>query len=81
MCGKRHRAEARARFAAARPLLLASIIMCAAFAAAAQGGEMKAQGWEVYHIMDVDKAKEHPFTPPARVVNGQLTYASREQAD
>ena len=35
---------------------------------------LKAKGWQVLHIMDVGKAKEHPFTAPARVVDGQLTY-------
>lgn len=36
---------------------------------------LKAKGWEVQHIMDVGKAKEHPYTAPAKVVNGRLTYA------
>ncbi len=39
---------------------------------------LKVKGWNVYHIMDIGKAKEHPFTAPARVVNGQLTYAENE---
>lgn len=35
---------------------------------------LKAKDWTVMHIMDVDKAKEHPFTAPARVENGNLSY-------
>jgi len=35
---------------------------------------LKAKGWTVQHIMDIGKAKEHPFTAPAKVVNGQLSY-------
>ena len=34
----------------------------------------KAYGWEVLHIMGSGDAKEHPFTPVAQIVNGQLTY-------
>lgn len=36
---------------------------------------LKANGWKVMHIMDVGKEEEHPFTAPARIVNGMLTYA------
>ena len=35
---------------------------------------LKAKGWIVQHIADVGKSTEHPFTAPARVVNGALTY-------
>ncbi len=35
---------------------------------------LKVQGWKVMHIMNSDKAEEHPFTSPARVANGCLTY-------
>jgi len=35
---------------------------------------LKAKGWNVQHIMETGKAKEHPFTAPAKVVNGQLLY-------
>lgn len=35
---------------------------------------LKVRGWEVLHIMDVDKATEHPFTQPAKVVDGELEY-------
>ena len=34
----------------------------------------KAHGWEVLHIMGPGEAKEHPFTPVARIVDGLLTY-------
>ena len=34
----------------------------------------KAKGWKVMHIMDHGKADEHPYTQPARIVNGKLTY-------
>jgi uncharacterized protein (DUF488 family) len=35
---------------------------------------LKTEGWAVMHIMNVGKATEHPFTKPARVVDGQLRY-------
>jgi hypothetical protein len=35
---------------------------------------LKANGWKVMHIMDVGKEEEHPFTAPARIENGMLTY-------
>ncbi|MGV8963035.1 MAG: DUF488 family protein [Candidatus Saccharimonadaceae bacterium] len=35
---------------------------------------LKADGWKVQHIMQIGKSSEHPFTQPARVVLGQLTY-------
>jgi uncharacterized protein (DUF488 family) len=37
---------------------------------------LKAHAWKVMHIMDVDKAQEHPYTSPARIVNGELSYAA-----
>lgn len=37
---------------------------------------LKAHGWKVMHIMDTGKEEEHPFTSPARIVNGELTYKS-----
>jgi uncharacterized protein (DUF488 family) len=33
---------------------------------------LKAAGWNVMHIMDVGKATEHPYTAPAREVQGKL---------
>ena len=35
---------------------------------------LKVRGWKVMHIMDISKAQEHPYTAPARIVNGKLTY-------
>jgi uncharacterized protein (DUF488 family) len=37
---------------------------------------LKAEGWQVLHIMEVGKAREHPFTAPARLVDGHLSYSS-----
>ena len=36
---------------------------------------LKAHGWKVMHIMEVDKAQEHPYTSPARVVDVELSYS------
>ena len=35
---------------------------------------LKARGWEVLHIMDIGKSTPHPYTSPARVVQGDLFY-------
>ncbi len=35
---------------------------------------LKSEGWKVMHIMGVEKADEHPYTQPARIVDGKLTY-------
>src|SRR5574337_56272 len=35
---------------------------------------LKWKGWTVMHIMDVNKATEHPYTKPARIVDGKLHY-------
>lgn len=35
---------------------------------------LKVQGWEVIHIMGVDKGNEHPYTGPAKVKENRLTY-------
>ena len=35
---------------------------------------LKVKGWNVQHIMELGKAKEHPFTAPAKVVGGELVY-------
>ena len=31
-------------------------------------------GWEVMHIMGIGKQTQHPYTAPARIVNGELNY-------
>lgn len=36
---------------------------------------LKVEGWEVLHIMTETKATEHPYTAPARILNGKLNYA------
>lgn len=36
---------------------------------------LKAQGWTVLHIMGPDNVKEHPYTSPARVENGEVFYS------
>jgi uncharacterized protein (DUF488 family) len=35
---------------------------------------LKIHGWKVMHIMGIGKEDEHPFTAPARIVNGELSY-------
>lgn len=35
---------------------------------------LKVKGWNVQHIMELSKSKEHPFTAPAKVVDGKLFY-------
>jgi uncharacterized protein (DUF488 family) len=35
---------------------------------------LKVNGWVVYHIMTEDKVQEHPYTSPAREVQGKLFY-------
>jgi len=35
---------------------------------------LKVRGWNVWHIMDVGKATEHPYTKAAHVKNGALSY-------
>jgi len=39
---------------------------------------LKTCGWLVLHIMDMQKAEEHPYTKPARVENGNLFYDRAE---
>jgi uncharacterized protein (DUF488 family) len=35
---------------------------------------LKAKGHTVIHILDEKKTEEHPYTPAARIVDGQLSY-------
>jgi len=37
---------------------------------------LKHAGWTVLHIMAADKVQEHPYTKPARIVNGGLVYSA-----
>lgn len=40
---------------------------------------LKARGWEVRHILNVGKVKEHPYTSPAIVEKNKVTYSSKHQ--
>ena len=42
--------------------------------------DLKVRGWKVYHILNNKKAEEHPFTAPAKIVNGKLSYAATQQS-
>ncbi|MDN6280237.1 MAG: DUF488 domain-containing protein [Psychroflexus sp.] len=35
---------------------------------------LKAETWEVLHLMERDKITEHPYTQPAKIENGKLIY-------
>jgi len=35
---------------------------------------LKLNGWTVCHIMEICKDEEHPYTKPAKIVNGKLSY-------
>jgi uncharacterized protein (DUF488 family) len=37
---------------------------------------LRLRGIRVIHVLDMGKTVEHPFTSPARVVKGQLTYSA-----
>lgn len=39
---------------------------------------LKVRGWDVLHIMGIGKETEHPFTAPAEIVGGVLTYGENE---
>ena len=39
---------------------------------------LKARGVEVTHILDARKTQAHPYTSAARIVNGELSYASND---
>ena len=36
--------------------------------------DMKAKGWNVLHIMGIDKVQEHKYTAPAKVVGSNVFY-------
>ncbi len=44
---------------------------------------LKVHGWKVMHIMGIAKDEEHPYTAPAKIVNGELSYEneSKESKD
>ncbi len=35
---------------------------------------LKAKGWKVIHIFSEKKTEEHRYTPPARIVDGEVCY-------
>ena len=35
---------------------------------------LKVRNWNVQHIMGIGKSQEHPYTSPARIVNGEVVY-------
>lgn len=35
---------------------------------------LKAGGWRVIHILTTTSSSEHPYTPPARMIDGRLAY-------
>jgi uncharacterized protein (DUF488 family) len=35
---------------------------------------LKSKSWKVMHILNTDKVAEHPYTAPAKIVMGRLTY-------
>jgi uncharacterized protein (DUF488 family) len=39
---------------------------------------LKWRGWRVLHIGGVGKVEEHPYTKPAAIVEGRLSYARAE---
>ncbi|CAM3951029.1 DUF488 domain-containing protein [Flavobacterium antarcticum] len=39
---------------------------------------LKVRGWNVLHIMGVGKSQEHPYTSPARIVNGTVVYTEED---
>ncbi len=41
---------------------------------------LKAEGWNVQHIMAAGKSQAHPYTQPAEIIDGKLTYGSDDGA-
>lgn len=40
---------------------------------------LKWKGWQVMHIMNINKAQEHPYTSASKIINGQLSYTATGQ--
>ncbi len=38
---------------------------------------LKTKGWTVLHIISENKVPKHPFTSPAKVINGKLDYSKQ----
>lgn len=39
---------------------------------------LKWKGWKVLHIMSENKSEEHPYTSPAKIVDGKLNYQKEQ---
>lgn len=39
---------------------------------------LKVKGWKVMHIMSLKSVQEHPYTSPAKIVDGQLSYSDKD---
>jgi uncharacterized protein (DUF488 family) len=37
---------------------------------------LKARGVEMLHVLGANKVDAHPYTPAARIVNGELSYGA-----
>lgn len=35
---------------------------------------LKVEGWRVLHILNEKSSSEHPYSPPARIIDGKLAY-------
>lgn len=42
---------------------------------------LKVRCWKVMHIMGIGKEEEHPYTAPARIVHGELSYEIERKGD
>lgn len=42
---------------------------------------LKAKGWKVLHIVAMNKAEEHPYTSPARVIGDRVVYSDKNLFD
>jgi uncharacterized protein (DUF488 family) len=42
--------------------------------------DFKSRGWTVLHLQSGGRVQEHPYTPPARIVDGRLCYPAAEDA-
>lgn len=36
--------------------------------------QLKSEGWTVIHILSATKSELHPYTAPAKIINGKLSY-------
>jgi len=37
---------------------------------------LKAKGWKVFHIMAKEKAQEHKYTAPAKIIDNKVFYGN-----